>query len=677
MVSKGARVPRLVEGVDLTKLPLTPLEGFVVSRIDGQSSLSLLGDLTSLDEDQVTVVVARLMELGVVEWAHESVSLPRATGRTATRTPTAVVVPESIRRVPSARVNVPRPIRSAAPSTEPPPMRSAHRAQQNVEERVDLSRRSAFPSQMRVSHTGPLKPAGELEEVEPGPDGPDRLERASERPPAIQPPPTGAPATVPERALPFPEPVAAEPAQASAAQASAAQASEAQASEAQASELAAAEPSPAEPSIGEPAGGSVEGSAHGGAAVEEIDLEEDRRKRIDELYIALDRLDHYQVLGLDRAAQREEVRTAYFQLSKVFHPDTMFRKRLGPYKSKMEAIFRRLTEAYEVLGKKRARDDYDRHLAGQEPARAVEVVLGGAAEERPSESPPGSSVPPRSTPSGRRRSPLPPQGADAVEPVPPAPAAPSEPAPDARRASASQPAERKMSEHARARARELMARKLQGALQASPPAPDATSVPPADGSAQPPRERVLRDLTSSLVATAGHTGGVLGAQRYVLNAKRAEEAGDLAEAARALRLALAMEPDRPELQQEHARVSAELAATLAASYEERALDDERHGKWAEAAESWAKVLEGRPDDARAARSAANALLSAKGDLHRAKDLAQKAVELQPDDTQALRILAQVYIAARLPLNARRVLQRASSLDPGDAMVENMLRELGR
>ena len=43
MVEKSARVPRLVAGVDLTELPLSPLEGFVLSRIDGAADLATLG----------------------------------------------------------------------------------------------------------------------------------------------------------------------------------------------------------------------------------------------------------------------------------------------------------------------------------------------------------------------------------------------------------------------------------------------------------------------------------------------------------------------------------------------------------------------------------------------------------------------------------------------------------
>ena len=74
MAQGNTRVPRLVAGVDLTKLPLSPLEGFVLSRIDGLANVVVLTDLTNLDENEVVRFVARLIELGAVEWAREAES---------------------------------------------------------------------------------------------------------------------------------------------------------------------------------------------------------------------------------------------------------------------------------------------------------------------------------------------------------------------------------------------------------------------------------------------------------------------------------------------------------------------------------------------------------------------------------------------------------------------------
>src|SRR5690606_2548839 len=127
MTSKSARVPRLVVGVDLTQLPLTPLEGFVLSRVDGMNPVTVLADLTNLAEDDVDRIVGKLIELGAVEWARESVSLPGATGRAA-RTPTSITVPESLRSPPSPRsTRSSGRIRITKPAAAPPEGDSLYR----------------------------------------------------------------------------------------------------------------------------------------------------------------------------------------------------------------------------------------------------------------------------------------------------------------------------------------------------------------------------------------------------------------------------------------------------------------------------------------------------------------------------------------------------------------------
>lgn len=616
MASQGAKVPRLVPGVDLTKLPLSPLEGFVLSRIDGVASIAVLADLTSLDEGQVNAIVERIIDLGAAEWARESVSLPRATGRTPMRTPSRpFTVPEVLRTPPPPSQRAARPMRISAPlvTTDERVYKGA-----SSEERVEAQPRvhGVFA---RPSHTGSLRPTGDVEDM------------------AIadtMPPPPGVP--IPELGLTEEEPVVAPP--------------EDPPPVAAAPEIA--QEIPETPEVAEePPKMAIAPPADPAPAAEELDLDPDRRRRIDDLYVALDLLDHYQVLGVARAAAKDEVRSAYFQLSKVFHPDTMFRKKLGPYKAKMEAIFKRLTESYEVLGKKRAREEYDRYLALQDQTREYESEAAGPAAPEPV--------------------------APVIEPEPepiveaPEPAAPVEAIPDARA--------RESSPEARARARELMAKKLRASARVTEMrrGNNTPQPPPSPSDAPVAKQDALRNLTSSLRESAAHTGGLDQLQRHVISAKRAEKDGDLISAARDLRVAVALAPDKADIRADYERVSAMVAAKLATSYEEQARYEQRHGKWLAAAISWSKVFEGRPTDANAARSAADALVEAKADLHKAKELAQKATELEPESVKNLRTLARVYIAAGLKLNAKRVLQRAATLDPKDQMVENLLRDLDR
>lgn len=686
----------MVEGVDLTSLPLSPLEGFVLSRIDGSASVQMLADLTNLDEARVLEMTERMIELGAIEWARESVSLPRATGRSATATPSgAIDVPPSLRtpaRPPSGPARVRLRTESSTSVRKPTRPGGSYSTRPPQQEEIDTSRRSGHPSSPpRASHTGSMRPAGDLDEdpdeatpVEelpstPPPPPDDELEfatpaegtaRPAMPPPASEPdeaaerrpitgpapraptglrpptegsaerPPTGPRmARPPEEAppdRPFSVPSAASEAPRDAA-----------------SEDAKPEPEPqAAPSDASPA-----------PELEDLDIAADRRKRIDDLYYALDLLDHYQVLGVNRTAPRKEIRTAYFQLSKVFHPDTMFRKKLGPYKMRMEAIFNRLTESYETLGRKKPRAEYDQYLGVQERTREVErTVEEEAAEEVERE----------------RRGRIAAQvEADKAAGRPPSV---ETEVPEELREPEPEPVSSKRTAAGKRRARELMAKKLRRAAAASGshrPAPTKKPAVGVEDEAAPRRDRkaVLRDLTSSLKGSSQLTGGVDPVERHLSHARRAEQAGELAAAAGHLRTAVMMAPDRPELEDAHSRVSGLLAAQLASDYEARARYEQKNGKWAAAALSWAKVVEGRPDDPEAARAAAGALVEAGGDMHKAKELAQKAVDLKPDAVDSLVVLARVYITAGLGLNARRVLERASKLDPGDEMVENLLRDL--
>lgn len=76
--------------------------------------------------------------------------------------------------------------------------------------------------------------------------------------------------------------------------------------------------------------------------------------------------DYYKILGIDRDASEKEIKAAYRQLARKWHPD------LHPEESKEEAEeqFKQISEAYEVLSDPEKRTKYD-HLgsswrAGQE-----------------------------------------------------------------------------------------------------------------------------------------------------------------------------------------------------------------------------------------------------------------------------------------------------------------------
>ena len=85
-----------------------------------------------------------------------------------------------------------------------------------------------------------------------------------------------------------------------------------------------------------------------------------------------DKRDYYEVLGVDRSANDDELKKAYRKLAKKYHPD------LNPGDAEAEKKFKEANEAYEVLSdsEKRARYDQFGH-AGVDPSYGAGGGYGG------------------------------------------------------------------------------------------------------------------------------------------------------------------------------------------------------------------------------------------------------------------------------------------------------------
>ena len=394
--------------------------------------------------------------------------------------------------------------------------------------------------------------------------------------------------------------------------------------------------------------------------VEDVEIDGVLQERIIQAFHRSEKLNHYELLGVAMDAERVEIRNAYFALSKVFHPDAYYGKRLGSFKPKMEVVFRKVTDAYEAVGRAKKREAYDRYLKQsiavsaaekqmdrvEERAKAMSKALTRAPiAERQAQPVAATAVAKDWQPSAAR-----PKDAPSVVPGTP--------------------------EYDRMqRKRELLERKLGGRSQRPARRGRPVRSMPAP-TAKVGQKTALRDLTRSLKQTAVLTGGVDRAAHHIENARVAEADGDLAAAATALRMAIALDSNSAELQQHYQRVNSHLRVQLLDIHREQAKYEEDNNLWAAASISWAKVAEAAPDDPLAPRRAAKAIMAAGGDLRKARDFALRSLELASDSLETRVLLARIYIGAGMDASAAKELDEAAKLDPGHEMVKNLRKQLG-
>jgi curved DNA-binding protein CbpA len=388
------------------------------------------------------------------------------------------------------------------------------------------------------------------------------------------------------------------------------------------------------------------------ALAEDVDLDPELRLRVLRLHRQLQQLDHYALFEVARTADKKAIKRAYFDYAAKFHPDRYFRKRLGSFKLRMEAIFSRVTISHDALVDPEKRQEYDAYLAAQRESRGMEALMEDAlAEVRRAQENVERQV----------------QAQAAVSSLAP-PGAPSFTPP---RVSALPPSV----EVDLAARRDALARRLLGGRPLSSTSPPAGTPPATPQTATTPAAAVdaLRRRYEDRMGRAKE----IEARKYAEQAAAALASGDLIAATNAYRVACNLAPGDTELSRKAGEAQAKADVLLAQTYTQQAQYEEKNAQWAEAARSWGRVCKARPNDSKAHERAANAIVHAGGDLHEGARLAKQACELDPKSAPFRVTLANVYLAAGLSQNARRELDTAAQLSPHDDTIRAMLKRLGK
>jgi len=124
------------------------------------------------------------------------------------------------------------------------------------------------------------------------------------------------------------------------------------------------------------------------------------------------RLDHFEVLGLERSATEAEIRETYAGYARILHPDASLDPALDDLRDKREAVFIRLSAAHETLRHPDSRASYERAF---EPSK---LRFPRPVPSRPEPTPTPSVPPPQQ--------PTPPPAAASPTSVPQPAAAPEQ-----------------------------------------------------------------------------------------------------------------------------------------------------------------------------------------------------------------------------------------------------------
>lgn len=89
--------------------------------------------------------------------------------------------------------------------------------------------------------------------------------------------------------------------------------------------------------------------------------------------------DYYDILGLTRHATTADIKAAYYQLAKKYHPDRHHQRDTADLRPKLERLFALITQAYDTLSQAAERAAYDERIRGRSGSLPSPPPMAAAA----------------------------------------------------------------------------------------------------------------------------------------------------------------------------------------------------------------------------------------------------------------------------------------------------------
>ena len=93
---------------------------------------------------------------------------------------------------------------------------------------------------------------------------------------------------------------------------------------------------------------------------EALDPQASAKREIEHLHQSYQAMNHWEVLGIERGATKEEVAAAFHQKAKLYHPDNYHHIEDREFQEQLSQVFHRVKEAYETLSQEENAKGYDR-----------------------------------------------------------------------------------------------------------------------------------------------------------------------------------------------------------------------------------------------------------------------------------------------------------------------------